>query len=347
MNVKLLLCLPILCACMVLALSESVLALESLTVTLPDQTSKKLATFSIDPSSKTKGTKSVTIKNTLIPKSATRQAEPYQKVKQLKVDLGKKTKVLEGKHKEKPFSNGKPNTDLTLKEIKKHFKQTYKDIKRIEVTAMDDTDRLLRLWLRGDFLPVPNPTATTSSWASHYDDETVKRASVIAQDFLTQEAVYLGAASPRNIGIATGPVPKVSPSGHVNFSYQVRFGKIQVEGSAIHISINPNERISSVSATIVPPFAEMVAAIERDDETITEDAVREVVKNDLDERLIKYILPEKIIRHQAPYLVWKTKVYGRSGSTLIYMIDSFTGEILSKESELPVPSIGPGKEKIN
>lgn len=176
------------------------------------------------------------------------------------------------------------------------------------------------------------------------EDSIHGRARAVAEAFLQEEAELLGITHMeeiREVKIRTG----TGRRGDYTIVYYGRYiNDLELEHMSIQMTVGQDEKITSVSADLVPAPPELYAAVTRP--TLTESDIRKIVLADLAADAASpetdpiararirrdsphYPDPEQmeLRKHligSSPYVVWHVK------AVWAYTVDAFTGKILTK-----------------
>ncbi len=209
------------------------------------------------------------------------------------------------------------------KEVKEYLMEKY-ELKKHDVTStLKQTPNGVNgsIHIRGNLTPKKTITPKKEKYG---------RARAVAEAFLEEESMLLFGIT----NLADISEFSISGDGWTHILYYRYVGNLRLEGSDIQIHVQPDGKIASVEAILVPVNPELLEAVNR--ETLSDAEIRKVVKDDLIksgiqspevQSALKYIQDmkaEKVAIRMAPYVIWKAK------SVWVYTINAFTGEILAK-----------------
>lgn len=209
------------------------------------------------------------------------------------------------------------------KEVKEYLIDKY-ELKKHDVTStLKQTPNGANgsIHIRGNLTPKKTITPKKEKYG---------KARAVAEAFLEEETMPLFGIT----NLADISEFSISGDGWTHILYYRYVGNLRLEGSDIQIHVQPDGKIASVEAILVPVNPELLEAVNR--ETLSEAEIRKVVKDDLIksgiqspevQSALKYIQDmkaEKVAIRMAPYVIWKAK------SVWVYTINAFTGEILAK-----------------
>ncbi len=208
--------------------------------------------------------------------------------------------------------------------LKQYFTDKYQKIQEV-MSTLYQTPHGLQGWLsiRGNFMPKNMPAVS---------GDRNSRARAIAKAFLEGESALLGITNMdeiREFGIHTS---QGYGGDYTHIYYRRYIGDLELDKEDIHITIGPDETITGVSVELVAVPPELYQAAAK--ETLTEKKIREIVQQDLKSTMIKAKDAKiseirKIAVPTSPYVVWQA-----FGGIWLYTIDAFTGEILTKKSQV-------------
>ncbi len=214
--------------------------------------------------------------------------------------------------------------------LKKYFEDKYRDKdNKTQITDISSTLQETpqgprgRLSLSGHLRP-KNVEAASGDKKAH--------ARAIAIAFLKEEEELLGLPDLNELRESRIESVMGHDGEYTHIYYDRYIGDVLLGRSDIHITIGPDESISSVIASLLPVPSETYQAVTK--KTITEDDVLKIVKRDLkahgsDPDTMKVKNIRKFASDISPYVFWGLKVTVRGGYWE-YIIDPFTGDIYRK-----------------
>ena len=232
-------------------------------------------------------------------------------------------------------------------EIQSYLHGKYK-IKEILIQEGEDTHNGLGRWrsllLGGETW---DNDITPPSLAAQ-GDRASKHLRTIAKAFLAEEADLFGLtpiSEMREVSIEVevrkSPPYKPNELGvYTRLSYYHYLNGLKLAGTEIGMNIGPTGKLSNVYAHIVDITPQLLKAVETPDLPTME--IRRVIKKDLiahgeNPNSVTNLTDEKYAIPIPPYVVWKVSLSGDDiDATSVlprdYMIDAFTGQIMSKDS---------------
>jgi Zn-dependent metalloprotease len=126
--------------------------------------------------------------------------------------------------------------------------------------------------------------------------------------------------------------------GHAYFRYRRNIEGLPLLGMEILMSVGPDEKVTSVSAHIFQAPPELYKAARK--KTISKDEAASIIRKDLAQEVVVGVIQilniEKYAVASPPWVIWEGDVNMATGEPgrWLYRIDAFTGEIISKRSDL-------------
>ena len=213
------------------------------------------------------------------------------------------------------------------KEVKEYLIEKYKLHKENVISEIQQTPNgpSGTLHLRGDIKP-KDIVITEDTVQGH--------AKAIAKAFLEKESNLLGIANMKEIQETKINTIKGYRGDITSVHFRRYIDKLELENVDIRITIGPNETITSIGASLVPPPPELYEAVKK--KTLTEDEIRKIVEYDLgstkkDLTGMKISEIRKIAIPSPPYVIWTANAGVKSDQGMWgYQIDAFTGEIIKR-----------------
>ena len=210
--------------------------------------------------------------------------------------------------------------------LKKYFQDKYKDQidKDSPTSKLQETPHGPRgtLHVSGNFR-VKNIEALP--------EDKADRARAIAKVFLRDEAELLGLPDLNELREYKISTSKGHDGEYTSIYYRRYIDGLPLEKSWAHIAIGPDESIVLMNISLVPASPELYTAVTN--KTITEEEALRIIKKDaraknVDEKRFKAKIKIYAIS-SSPYVVWKGRVSMVGGRYWKYVVNAFTGEIIS------------------